>query len=43
LSPKNLRLTEVFGWEIEKWTFAIIIIGILIIAGAIYGLTRKRR
>jgi hypothetical protein len=35
-------LSEVFGWEIEVWTFAIIIIGVLIIAGAIYGLTRRR-
>lgn len=35
-------LTEIFGWEIEIWTFAIIVIGIIIVAGAIYGLTRKR-
>lgn len=35
-------LSEVFGWQIEIWTFGIIIIGILIVAGAIYGLTRKR-
>jgi len=35
-------LTEIFGWRVELGTFAIIIIGILIVAGAIYGLTRRR-
>jgi hypothetical protein len=34
-------LSEVFGWEIEIWTYAIIIIGLIIVAGAIYGLTRR--
>jgi len=35
-------LSEVFNWEIEIWTFGIIILGMLIVAGAIYGLTRRR-
>ena len=35
-------LSSVFGWQVELGTYAIIIIGILIVAGAIYGLTRKR-
>ena len=35
-------LSSVFGWQIELGTYAIIIIGILIVAGAIYGLTRRR-
>jgi len=35
-------LTQIFGWEVEIGTFAIIVIGILIVAGAIYGLTRRR-
>ena len=35
-------LTEMFGWEVEIGVFALIVIGILIVAGAIYGLTRKR-
>ena len=34
-------LSEAFGWEIELWTFAMIIVGLLIVAGAIYGLTRR--
>ena len=35
-------LSSVFGWQVELGTYAIIIIGILIVAGAIYGLTRRR-
>lgn len=35
-------LSSVFGWHIELGTFAIIAFGLLIIAGAIYGLTRRR-
>jgi hypothetical protein len=35
-------LTQLFGWNIEIWIWVIIVIGILMIAGAIYGLTRKR-
>jgi len=35
-------LTEVFGWQVELGTYAVIIVGLLIVAGAIYGLTRKR-
>ena len=36
-------LTEIFGWRIEIGTYAIIIIGILVVAGAIYRLTRRER
>ena len=36
-------LSEFAGWQIEIGTFAIIIIGLLIVAGAIYGLTHKKR
>lgn len=35
-------LTDLLGLNIEIGTFAIIIIGLLIVAGAIYGLTRRR-
>lgn len=35
-------LQQLFGWQIDLGPFAIIIFGILIVAGAIYGLTRKR-
>jgi len=35
-------LTQIFGWKVELGTYAIIIIGILIVAGAIYGITRRR-
>ena len=35
-------LTQLFGWNIEIWTWAIIVIGVLMVAGAVYGLTRKR-
>jgi len=35
-------LTQIFGWKVELGTYAIIIIGILIVAGAIYGMTRRR-
>jgi hypothetical protein len=35
-------LSSLFGWNIEIGTFALITIGLLIIAGAIYTLTRKR-
>jgi len=34
-------LSEVFSWEIEIWTYAIIIIGLIMVVGAIYGLTRR--
>ena len=36
-------LQQVFGWEIDFGPFAIIIFGLLVVAGAIYGLTRRRR
>ena len=29
------------GWDIDLWPFVTIIIGILFIAGAIYGLSRR--
>ena len=35
-------LQQVFGWNIDVGPFAIIIVGILIITGAIYGLTKRR-
>jgi len=35
-------LQQLFGWQIDVGPFAIIIFGILIIAGAIYGLSRRR-
>ncbi|UCB60954.1 MAG: hypothetical protein JSW72_02530 [Candidatus Bathyarchaeota archaeon] len=34
-------LSSLFGWDIEIGTFAIIALGLLIVAGAIYGLTRR--
>ena len=36
-------LQQVFGWQIDVGPFATIIIGLLFAAGAIYGLTRRRR
>jgi hypothetical protein len=36
-----LGLQQLFGWDIEIGPFAIIAVGILIIAGAIYSFTRK--
>ena len=30
------------GWDINIWPYIIVIIGILVIAGAIYGLNKKR-
>jgi hypothetical protein len=36
-------LSNLFSWDIDIWTFAIIAIGLLIVVGAIYSLTRKRR
>jgi len=35
-------LTNLYGWKIDIGPFVIVIIGILVLAGAIYGLTRKR-
>ena len=35
-------LSQLAGWQIEIGTFAIIVIGLLIVAGAIYGLTKRR-
>ena len=30
------------GWDINIWPFIVIIVGILVIVGAIYGLSRKK-
>ncbi len=35
-------LSSIFGWNLEIGGFVIIVIGLLIVAGAIYGLTRRR-
>ena len=35
-------LSQILGWDLGLGTIAIIIIGILIVAGAIYGFTRDR-
>jgi LPXTG-motif cell wall-anchored protein len=36
-------LSSLFDLQVELGTYAILIFGILIVAGAIYGLTRKKR
>jgi hypothetical protein len=38
-------LQQVFGWQIDVdvGPFATIIVGLLFVVGAIYGLTRRRR
>jgi len=35
-------LSELLGWQIDFGPMAIIIVGILFVAGAIYGLSRRR-
>ena len=35
-------LSQIFGWNIDFGPFAIIIVGLLVTAGGIYGLMRKR-
>ena len=35
-------LQQVFGWNIDVGPLAIVIFGLLIVAGAIYGLSRRR-
>jgi hypothetical protein len=35
-------LRELMGWRIDFGPFAIIAVGLLILAGAIYGLTQRR-
>lgn len=35
-------LNELYGWQIDLGPFAIIVVGILIATGAIYGLSRRR-
>lgn len=37
-----IGLGNVFGWSLDMGAFIIFIIGVLIVAGAIYGLSRKR-
>jgi tetrahydromethanopterin S-methyltransferase subunit E len=36
-------LSSVFGWSIDFGSWAIILFGLLIVAGAVYGLTRRNR
>jgi hypothetical protein len=36
-------LQQVFGWTIDIGPFVTIMFGLLVLAGAIYGLTRTRR
>lgn len=36
-------ITEAFNIKIEFWPFIMIIFGVLVIAGALYGLTRSRQ
>ena len=35
-------LQQLLGWNIDVGPFAIIVVGLLIAAGALYGLTRRR-
>lgn len=35
-------LGSLFGWKIDFGPLAIIIVGVLIVAGALFGLTRRR-
>ena len=35
-------LQQVLGWHIDIGPFVIVIVGLLFVAGAIYGLTRRR-
>jgi type IV secretory pathway VirB2 component (pilin) len=36
-------LSWVFGWEINYMAYFVVVFGVLIVAGAIYKLTRKNR
>lgn len=36
-------ISELFGIKVEWWPALIVIFGILVVAGAIYGLSRKKR
>lgn len=36
-------ITQVLKIEIDWWPFIVILFGILVIAGAVYGLARRRR
>jgi tetrahydromethanopterin S-methyltransferase subunit E len=36
-------LSSVFGWSIDFGSWAVILFGVLIVAGAVYGLTRRNR
>jgi hypothetical protein len=35
-------LQQLYGWSVDVGPFAVILFGLLIIAGALYGLTRRR-
>jgi len=35
-------LQQLYGWNVDVGSFAIIVFGLLIITGALYGLTRRR-
>ena len=35
-------LQQLYGWNVDVGPFAVIFFGLLIIAGALYGLTRRR-
>ena len=34
-------LQQIFGWQIDIGAYAIIVVGILFVAGAVYKLTRR--
>jgi len=36
-------LQQVLGWQIDIGPFVIVIVGLLFVAGAVYGLTRRRK
>ena len=38
-----LGLSWVFGWEINYMAYFVVVFGVLIVAGAIYKLTRKKK
>ncbi len=38
----SVGISQLLGIEIEIWPFIIIVFGILVIAGAIYGISRRR-
>ena len=34
-------LQQMFGWHIDLWSYVIIIVGILFVAGSLYRITRR--